>query len=137
MKLPNIKKHRIFISHSWNYDEYERIINFLDNTTDFAYINYSVPYQKAIDTRSKAKLKEALHARIKNSQIVLIPVGMEINYREFILFELEIAQAMHKPIIGILPRGQKKIPQVITSVAWEIVGWNRNSIVKSIQSNSL
>ncbi len=80
------REYRIFISHSWNYDEYQRIINFLETTLDFYYRNYSVPQERGIDAKSKSELKKALCSRIKLSQIILIPAGMEINYREFILF---------------------------------------------------
>ena len=131
------REYRIFISHSWSYDEYQRIINFLERTPNFYYRNFSVSQERALFTKSKSALEKALHSRIKLSQIILVPAGMEINYREFILFELETAQQMKKPIIGIIPRGQKNIPKIINEIACETVGWSAKRIVKAIDSYSL
>lgn len=137
MAYKNRKRFYIFISHSWNFNEYQRIINFLDATPNFIYKNYSVPQERSIFPKNKSELKKALYSRIKLSQIVLIPAGMEINYREFILFELNIAEKMNKPIVGILPRGQKRIPRAICEIAVDIVGWSRKSILNAIKIYSL
>lgn len=136
MKNNKTKKYRIFISHSWSYDEYNKIIRFL-NEEKFPYSNYSVPLEKAINTNKETGLKKSLKSRIKLSQIVIISAGLEINYREFIQYELKIAVEMQKPIIGIIPRGQIYLPKSITNNAWDIVGWNRNSIIRAIENYSL
>jgi hypothetical protein len=70
--------------------------------SNFCYRNYSVPQERSLYTKSKAELKKALSSRIKISQIILVPARMEINYREFILFELATAERINKPIVGII-----------------------------------
>lgn len=132
-----MRNYRIFISHSWNYDEYDRIVRFFDETEDFYYIDYSISTDKALYGLSDRKLSDKLRSHIRLSQIILIPAGMEVNFRRYIQFELEVAQEMNKPIIGIIPRGKKRIPKIIETIAWQIVGWNRNSIVKAIEMYAL
>ncbi len=98
------RNYYIFISHSWDYNEYQKIIEFFDVTPDFGYRDYSVPKERGLYVKNKSELKDALYNRIKLSQIVLISAGMEINNREFISYELETAVEMKKPIVGIIPR---------------------------------
>ena len=131
------RRYRLFISHAWDYDEYHKIKGWLNSTPNFLYSDYSVPYDNALNFKSKSELKEGLKRLIRLSQVVLVQAGMEVNYREFILFELNFAQELDKPIIGIIPWGGRQIPRVISDAAWEIVGWNRISIVDAIQRNAL
>lgn len=51
--------------------------------------------------------------------------------------EIDIAVEYGKPIIGIKPWGQEKIPQAVAKVAKEIVGWNTDSIVSAIRKHSI
>lgn len=131
------RNYYIFISHSWKYNEHQKIIEFFDDTPDFGYRDYSVPIKRSLYIKNKTALKEALYNRIKLSQIVLISTGMEVNYREFLSYELETAVEMNKPIVGIIPRGQKIIPRRINEVACDIVGWCRKTIIRSIENHSL
>lgn len=135
--MPRLRRYRIFISHAWDYDEYERIKEFLNSTPNFLYSDYSVPYDNSLIAKRKSELKELLKNLIRLSQIVLVPAGMEVNYREFILFELNFAQELEKPIVGIAPWGAQRIPRIVSQSAWEIVRWNRASIVDAIRRNAL
>jgi hypothetical protein len=135
--MPRLRRYRLFVSHSWDYDEYHRIKEWLDTTPNFLYSNYSVPYDNALDISGKTKLKESLKRLVGLSQVVLVPAGMEVNYREFVLFEIDVAQELAKPIIGIVPWGGLKIPKIISNVACEIVGWNSGSIIDAIRRTAL
>lgn len=132
-----MRSYRIFISHAWKYGEYNRIIEFLDQTENFSYSNYSLPLNKAVDGLNDKKLSYKIRSHIQLSQIVLVPMGMEINYRRYLQFEVEVAQEMSKPIIGIMPLGRKRRPKIIVDAAWKIVGWRSKSIVKSIQNYAI
>ena len=39
-----------------------------------------------------------------------------------------------KPIIAVVPWGHTNIPTIVQQVAKEIVGWNRDSIVRAIRT---
>jgi len=59
---------------------------------------------------------------------------MYVNYSDAIQDEIEIARAYNKPIIAIAPWGHTNIPIIVQQVAKEIVGWNRDSIVRAIRT---
>lgn len=125
--------YRIFISHSWQFDEHDRILKFLDDTKNFSYRNYSISEDKAVLGLSDRQLSDKIRSHIRLSQIILVPAGMEINNKRYLLFELKVAQEMKKPIIGIMPYRRKRKPQIISESACETVSWTRKSIVKAIR----
>lgn len=123
----------IFIPHSWSYeDEYNRLIQLLEEDETFAFNDYSVPRDEPLDADSKKQLREALMNQIRPVSVVLIPAGMYAAYSESIQMEIEIAKELNKPIIAIYPWGSQMMPQVVSEAADEIVGWNKNSIIEAI-----
>lgn len=42
-----------------------------------------------------------------------------------------------KPIIGIKPRGQERIPQKVSNYADIMVGWNSSSVVDAVRKYAL
>ena len=126
------------MSHAWEYhDEYVRLIRLLDSARYFKYQNYSVPRYDPLHARTKTQLVKELYDQIKPTHIVIILAGMYVNYREWILKEIEIALELGKPIIGIKPWGRQRVPKIVQNVADEVVGWNTESIVNAIRRNSL
>ena len=65
---------------------------------------------------------------------MLIIAGMYVNYSDAIQDEIDIAVAYNKPIIAVVPWGHTNIPTIVQQVAKEIVGWNRDSIVRAIRT---
>ena len=51
--------------------------------------------------------------------------------------EIEIATRYQKPIIGVRPWGQERIPQAVQDAADEMVGWNTYSIVSAVRRYAL
>jgi len=134
--MPKLREYRVFISHAWDFGEYERIKDFLDSAPNFSYRNYSVPRDNPLNLRNEIKLRTSLRQLVKMCQIVLVPAGMEVNYRKFVQYELSSAQNFNKPIVGIIPWGARQIPRLVDEIAWEIVRWNRNAIVAAIRRNA-
>jgi hypothetical protein len=136
--MPTLRTYRLFISHAWRYnDSYDRIVNLLDKAARFNYSNYSVPRANPVDANNTPRLAAALQRQIKPVQIVLILGGMYAAYSSWIQYEINYAQSLGKPIIGIYPRGAQRMPQVVTSAAAELVGWNTASIVAAVRRYSL
>jgi hypothetical protein len=48
-------------------------------------------------------------------------------------WELNKAQELSKPILGVIPRGQERISTVVSDRADEMVRWNTESIVAAIR----
>ena len=128
------KNYHIFISHAWDYKEdYYTIEAWLDEN-NIEYSNYSVPNHDPLDVDTNKALKEELSKRIRLSSGIVIIAGMYTNYSEWIDYELEEARRMAKPIIGIRPWGQERIPVKIQEYATTIVGWNSISLINAIKN---
>lgn len=132
------RTYNLFISHAWDYhDEYYRLVEMLNSAPRFQWHNHSVPKHDPLGATTDAGLKRALHDQIRGTHIVIILAGMYAHYREWIQHEIDIAQGMGKPILGVRPWGQERAPQAVQDVAAEMVGWNSDSIVAAIRRNVL
>ena len=59
--MPQLHRYRLFISHAWQYNaDYHRLIEMLDEASNFIYANYSVPEHDPVDANNNTKLKEEL-----------------------------------------------------------------------------
>ena len=67
------------------------------------------------------------------TQIVIILAGMYAAHSDWIQFEIEQAKRLNKPIIGVKPWGQERVPQSIQDAARVVHGWNVGPIVASIR----
>ena len=136
--MPSLKTYDLFISHAWTYDDdYYRLVQFLKDANWFKYRNYSVPQHDPLDANNASRLMAALDRQIRPVNIVLIISGMYVNYRDWIQYEIELAQAYGKPIVGIRPWGSQRVPVAVQSAATELVGWNTSSIVDAIRRNAI
>lgn len=140
--MPTLKTYDLFISHAWKYnDDYYRLVNMLNNAPNFKWRNYSVPEHDPVldpdDDNDRKTLIKELKEQIRPVNCVLILSGMYVAYSYWIQKEIDISVEYGKPIIGIKPWGQEKIPKAVSDVAIEIVGWNTSSIVEAIREHSL
>ncbi|MBT9548988.1 MAG: TIR domain-containing protein [Candidatus Sericytochromatia bacterium] len=125
-------------NYSWKYeDEYNKIIEFLQNAPNFTYRNYSVPLDDPLQTKTDKQLRDSLHNQIKPVNIVIVLAGMYVAYSKWIQAEIEIAQSYNKPIIGIRPWGGQVTPTAVSSAAKTVVAWQTSSIVDAIRTYSL
>lgn len=132
--MPRLKTYDLFITHAWRHDgDYNRLVNLLLAAPLFKWRNYSVPRHDPLDANNALRLRQALDRQIRPVNAVLIISGMYVNYRDWIQYEMEIAQHYNKPMIGIRPRGAERTPKAVQQAAWAMVGWNTNSIVQAIR----
>ena len=136
--MPTLKTYDVFISHAWDYnDDYYRLVRMLNEANNFKWRNYSVPEHDPADANSKTKLREALKRQMRPVNIVLVLSGMYVSHSEWIEFEIEFAQTLNKPMVGIRPWGNQRAPQAVTDAVDEMVRWNTSSIVTAIRKHSL
>jgi hypothetical protein len=57
---------------------------------------------------------------------------MYVSHSEWIEEEIAMAEHFGKPIIGVRPNGNKRLPAVVKEAADEIVGWRQLPIVNAI-----
>jgi hypothetical protein len=140
--MPALKTYDLFISHAWKYNEdYHRLIKILQNASNFTFRNYSVPeHDPLIDPNTKVgrgKLEDLIDNQIRPVHCVLILSGMYASHSDWVLREIELGKAYKKPIIGIVPRGQERIPVKVQEAALDMVYWNTDSIVSAIRNYSI
>lgn len=133
--MPELHNYRLFISHAWKYDtDYYRLIDMLTAAPNFKFSNYSVPHHDPVDANNTTKLKEKLKNQINPVEVVVILAGMYASYSDWIQFEIDHATNLSKPIVGIKPWGQERVPKSVQDAADEIVGWNTSTIVAAIRN---
>jgi hypothetical protein len=118
----------LFISHPWGRGEYrderDRLITLLERgrgaSFDFRDISVTEDdplLQPPPLSKSNRTLVYQLDDRISKADCVLVLSGMYCAYSEWIQSEIEAAKAFRKPIIGIIPWGQKVIPEAVEKLA--------------------
>lgn len=137
--MPELKKYRLFISHSWAYsDAYERLTKLLKKHPLFQWIDYSVPRDDPIHNASNAwELEEAIENQMRPTNCILILAGVYGSYSKWIQREIQIANRLGKPIIAVAPWGAERTSVIVKENANKIVGWNSGSIVSAIREWSI
>jgi hypothetical protein len=109
----------------------------LKAASNFYWRNYSVPEHDPLGTKTDKELQDALDRQIKPVNCFIIVAGMYVNHRKWIQKELDIAKSYGKPIVGVIPLGQKRTPVEVKNAAKEMVRWNTDSIVAAIRKWSI
>lgn len=136
--MPRLREYNLFICHSWDYDDdYVRIVDLLDAAPNFSWKNYSVPEHEPLDGGSDEDLARELAVQIQPASAVVVLAGMYIPHRAWIQYELDLAEASAKPVIGVHPWGSQRAPQAVVEKAMTMVGWNTDSIVAAIRQYAI
>ena len=129
------KDYKIFVSHSWKHSEDLTNLRKLLNNRGY----FNVEFQEAsqdepINSVNAPYVKQVLKKRIKSSDIVLAIAGVYATYSDWIAWELETANNISKPIVGIVPWGQERISTTVQKYSKVDVRWNTESIVNAIRT---
>lgn len=136
--MPSLKTYHILISHSWDYsDDFGTVKSWLDRAPYFRWSDYSVPLSNPIDAHSVAELKERIRNKISACSCIIVLSGMYVSYSRWIDYEIDTALEMGKPIIGVKPRGNERIPRKVSDNADVVVGWMSSSVVDAVRRLSL
>lgn len=136
--MPTLKNYHILISHSWDYSsQYETVKKWLNEAPYFSWKDYSVPLSKPLVVHSKNELEQKIKGRISQCSCVIILSGMYVPYSEWIDYEIDTAVAYNKPIIGVEPWGQERIPVKVQTYAKKMVGWNSTSIIDAVRNHAI
>ncbi|MFC7070601.1 TIR domain-containing protein [Halobaculum lipolyticum] len=129
--------HRVFVSHSWTYeDQYAEITDLLNDARGFEYFDHSVSSDEPLDARLPEHLRKKFRDQIQGSSVVLITAGMYVTESQAIQDEIDIAAEMDKPIIGVIPEGNQRVPTLVRDHADELVTLDRREIQDAIEEHS-
>jgi len=138
--VSGLKNYRLFISHSWNYEDYyKRLISFLDEYPDFKWANYSVPKDDPIhNAPNQTELYNAIRNQIAPVNCVVIMAGVYSTYSKWINEEIKICKEdLDKPIVAVEPWGSKRTSKIVKDYADTVVKWQSSSIVDAIRYYSI
>lgn len=128
------KEYHIFISHSWKYpNDLENLRNLLKERGYFNVEFEEASAEEPINSANAYYIKRSLTEKIMNSNIVLGIAGMYASYSDWMEWELDKTIELGVPIVGVIPRGQERISQTVSSRSKEDVRWNTESIVAAIR----
>lgn len=122
---------RLFISHSWNYDDYEKMVKLLEGRGYFDFQESSVPATDPL-TGSNQQVWDSIYNKIKWAQVIILTAGVYATYSGSIKKEIEYAKSIHKPIIAVVPLGNERTSS-LCGYADEVVGWRADSIVDAVR----
>ncbi len=133
-----MRTYRIFISHSWAYEEqYRRIVEMLDNAARFSFVDYSVPPDDPIHGADDDEaLRRAIRNQMSPCHVILILAGVYATYSRWINEEIDLAESGFsdsKAIVAIEPWGAQRTSARVKGAADRTVGWNTSSIVRAIR----
>lgn len=124
----------IFISHSWNHvNDLKNLRNLLNERGYFNVEFKEIPPSYPINSNDSNYIKRVLTQNINDSDIVIGIAGLYASYSDWIEWELDKAEKLGKPIIGIKPRGNTYISNIVRSKAREVINWNTESIIAAIR----
>lgn len=122
---------RLFVSHSWKYDDYENLMNLLEGRGYFDFQESSVPADNPL-TGTNKEVWGSIENKIRWCQVVILTAGVHASYSGSVKREIDFARAIGKPIIAVVPNGAERTT-VLTNYANEVVGWRSDSIVAAIR----
>lgn len=127
------RPYRVFVSHSWKYaDHHERITEFLEDEDRLDWQDFSVPEDDPLDVADANDLRQQLYHQISQANVVIVLAGMYVPHSTWIEEEIAMATSLDKPIIGVKPHGNERLPKVVREEADELIGWQQRSLVNAI-----
>lgn len=130
--MPSLRTYSLFICHDWEYSvDYYRVREFLDGARNFDWEDRSVPEHDPL--ANDEQLEYELRNQIRPADVMLVLAGMYTAHSEWMDWEMSFGRRIGKPIIGIVPWGNQRIPAAVQRRATEIVRWNSESIVRAIR----
>lgn len=128
------RTYNIFISHSWDHlDDLKNLRKLLNDRGYFNVEFEEFTPENPINSINPNYMKQRIRERIQNSDIVIGLAGVYASHSEWMRWELTTAKTIRKPILGVVPRGQTNVSQVVNDCADKIVRWNTESIVSAIR----
>lgn len=129
--------HRVFISHSWTYEDHlKEVKELLDNAYGFEYFDHSVSSDNPIDAQLPNHLRKRIRDQMQSTSVVLVLAGMYVAHSDWIKEEIEMANQMGKPIIGMIPVENDRVPAVVQEHATELVEADGTELLDAIERQS-
>ena len=125
----------LFISHAWDCDvDYYGLVELLEGESSLDWRNQSVPRSAPVLALDLIGIQKALARRIYHADAVLVVSGKHLDKSKWVRYELNVAQQLGKPIIGIEPRRTVPASAEVRGTATTMVDWTTDSITQTIKT---
>ena len=124
---------KLFVTHAWEEgDDYLRVFEFLESARNFFYRNSGTPDQPPSGNSEAAR--DDLRRQIDPAEIVIALTSLYTQHPDLLVFQLNYAKAMNKPVLVIKLFGvQGQVPKIVADRADDIVDWDERGLVDAIR----
>jgi hypothetical protein len=123
---------RVFASHGWDRDDdYARLFEYLESTTNFYYKAVSEP--DGLAGEGVAPKRTAILEQMKEAEVLIAFPGLWERHREWANFILQAAKAHDLPVILLEHFGPQDLDDALKAQASEVVSWNSREISDAIR----
>ena len=131
------KTFSLFISHSWDYDYVLQDLEALLNGRGYFPIELTQE-EKLLPVNSNLAwvIQANITKKLKKSDAVLAVSSMYDTHREWMLWEIGKAKELGLTVIGVVPKGQKRISPKVGEKTDMTVPWNADCIMEAIRKYS-
>lgn len=126
--------YRLFVTHFFEENEdYQRVFEYLTSRDNFYYMSYSKP-ENLPEAGGIQAIKDELISQIKPAEVVIMPVAMYELNSSLMRFQIDVAQANKKPVIGIKAFGETiAIKREVIDYCDDVIDWNDRAIIDAIK----
>ena len=124
---------RLFVCHVWTVDDdYLRVFEYLESTSNFFYRNTSTPDKRPPGDREV--LREDLRKQIGEAEVIVLPATLYRRNVDWVEFQLHCAKAFDKPVVVLEPfGGTETLAPAVQEMADEIVPWDQRQLADAIK----
>lgn len=125
---------RVFVTHNFlESDDYLRVFEFLESMERFFYLNCSKP-ENMPGSGGLEAIKDELISQIKECEAVLVLASQYMENDDLTKYQMDVAEANEKPMIGIRPfGGVAESPQDLVDRVNEHIEWNERDMVDALK----
>ena len=125
---------RVFVTHNFTEtDDYLRVFEFLESVDRFYYLNVSKP-EKLPESGGPKTARDELIVQIRECEAVIVLASLYIEQRDLVSYQMDVAEASQKPLIGIRPfGGVLETPADLVGRLQKHINWNAREIVDAIR----
>ena len=124
---------KLFVTHVWEEgDDYLRVFEFLESARNFYYRNSGTPDKPP--TGGNEVARDDLRRQMDPAEIVIALSSLYTQHPDMLVFQLNYAKAMNKPVLVVKLFGvQAPVPKIVADRADDIVDWDERGLVDAIR----
>lgn len=126
--------YRVFVTHVFQDDEdYQRVFEYLESRDQFFYLTSS-DLAKMPESGGLEAMKAELREQIKPAEVVIMPITTFETNPDLVRFQMDVAEAFAKPILGVKSFGDTvAIQKELIDRCADIIEWNERTMIEAIK----